>query len=387
MRTRAPASPASRSGSSSTTGKSPAHHLRGCARADYTYTLRIHPHRMKVYDVAVPNKTIYVSDGDLKLYQRAQELAGGNLSAAIARRAQALRRRPGGPPRGLRRRRRPRGRRHRAQGPVHRRPGRRVARQPRPSAPTTTASGAAARASTSSTWSAQPDWWTVDAEGKPVAGWRGRLGIGDVRYGSVPKESTLEVVATARRAPRQGPARALRHGRALRAPADRGGARHLSRGAARRRPGRCPMTARPPPRARATARARHPGPRPAQVVRQAGRPRRHRPRCPRGHRVRPARPERRRQDDRDPHPLDADLGRRRRGRASAGFDVAREPDAVRGADRPHRPGLGGRRPVHGRGEPAPDGRPPPPAARRRAGGGSPSCSSGSTSSTPRPSPR
>ena len=36
------------------------------------------------YDVHVPNKTIYVSDGDLPLYQRAQELAGGNLSAAIA---------------------------------------------------------------------------------------------------------------------------------------------------------------------------------------------------------------------------------------------------------------------------------------------------------------
>ncbi len=33
----------------------------------------------------MPNKTIYVSDGDLALYQRAQELAGGNLSAAIAR--------------------------------------------------------------------------------------------------------------------------------------------------------------------------------------------------------------------------------------------------------------------------------------------------------------
>jgi EXLDI family protein len=32
----------------------------------------------------MPNKTIYVSDGDLELYQRAQELAGGNLSAAIA---------------------------------------------------------------------------------------------------------------------------------------------------------------------------------------------------------------------------------------------------------------------------------------------------------------
>lgn len=37
----------------------------------------------------MPNKTIYVSDDDLPLYQRAQELAGGNLSSAIAR---ALRR-------------------------------------------------------------------------------------------------------------------------------------------------------------------------------------------------------------------------------------------------------------------------------------------------------
>ncbi len=37
----------------------------------------------------MPNKTIYVSEGDLKLYERAQELAGGNLSAAIAK---ALRR-------------------------------------------------------------------------------------------------------------------------------------------------------------------------------------------------------------------------------------------------------------------------------------------------------
>src|SRR6187431_1968027 len=32
----------------------------------------------------MPNKTIYVSDDDLKLFARAQELAGGNLSAAIA---------------------------------------------------------------------------------------------------------------------------------------------------------------------------------------------------------------------------------------------------------------------------------------------------------------
>jgi EXLDI family protein len=35
------------------------------------------------YDDDVPNKTIYVSDEDLALYTRAQELAGGNLSSAI----------------------------------------------------------------------------------------------------------------------------------------------------------------------------------------------------------------------------------------------------------------------------------------------------------------
>ncbi|WP_239160659.1 EXLDI protein [Virgisporangium ochraceum] len=34
-------------------------------------------------DVAMPNKTIYVSDDDMPLLRRAQELAGGNLSAAI----------------------------------------------------------------------------------------------------------------------------------------------------------------------------------------------------------------------------------------------------------------------------------------------------------------
>lgn len=32
----------------------------------------------------MPNKTIYVSDDDLPLYGRAQELAGGSLSAAVA---------------------------------------------------------------------------------------------------------------------------------------------------------------------------------------------------------------------------------------------------------------------------------------------------------------
>lgn len=33
----------------------------------------------------MPNKTIYVSDEDLAMCERAQELAGGNLSAAVAR--------------------------------------------------------------------------------------------------------------------------------------------------------------------------------------------------------------------------------------------------------------------------------------------------------------
>lgn len=34
-------------------------------------------------ELYVPNKTIYVSDDDLPLYRRAQEMAGGSLSAAI----------------------------------------------------------------------------------------------------------------------------------------------------------------------------------------------------------------------------------------------------------------------------------------------------------------
>jgi EXLDI family protein len=33
----------------------------------------------------MPNKTIYVSDADLPVFQRAQELVGGNLSAAISK--------------------------------------------------------------------------------------------------------------------------------------------------------------------------------------------------------------------------------------------------------------------------------------------------------------
>ena len=144
--------------------------------------------------MAVPNKTIYVSDGDLPLFERAQGLAGGNLSAAIAK---ALRRWVdaaeglnegydditvrvglGG------------GRKVRFTGAlvgewmdtqasrldrfrVYRgRTGKYVLHVER-----------------------SPEYWMVDADGKP-AGWRGYLGIGNVKYGGAPKESTLEVLST-----------------------------------------------------------------------------------------------------------------------------------------------------------------------------------------------
>ena len=144
--------------------------------------------------MAVPNKTIYVSDGDLPIYQRAQELAGDNLSAAISA---ALRRyvdveegrREGfdefivrvGPGKG---------RKVRFTGVflgewlntsysrvetfrVYRgRTGKYVLHVER-----------------------SPDFSVLNAEGKP-AGWRGYLGIGEISYGNIPGESTLEVVAT-----------------------------------------------------------------------------------------------------------------------------------------------------------------------------------------------
>jgi EXLDI family protein len=144
--------------------------------------------------VAVPNKTIYVSDGDLKLYRRAQELAGGNLSAAISN---ALRRYVD-LQEGLR------------EGfeDVVVKVGIGSGRKVRFTA-VLVGEWIDTRVKTPEryrVWRGRggkyvlhvergPDYWMVDAEGKP-AGWRGHLGIGDVRYGGSPKESTLEVVAT-----------------------------------------------------------------------------------------------------------------------------------------------------------------------------------------------
>jgi EXLDI family protein len=140
----------------------------------------------------VPNKTIYVSDGDLPTYQRAQELAGGNLSAAIA---SALRRfvdiEEG-----------------RLEGfeDVTVRVGLGAGRKVRFSAAlvgewmdTSGLRAAHYRVYRGRTGKyvlhveRSEEFWMVDAEGKP-AGWRGYLGIGDIRYGSHPRESTLEVL-------------------------------------------------------------------------------------------------------------------------------------------------------------------------------------------------
>ena len=136
----------------------------------------------------MPNKTIYVSQGDLPIYDRAQALAGDNLSAAIAT---ALRRyveieeskREGldefvvrvGPGKG---------RKVRFTGLLL---------------------GEWVNTSDSRTERFRvfrgktgkyvlhiergPAYTMVDQDGKP-AGWRGYLGLGNISYGSAPAEST-----------------------------------------------------------------------------------------------------------------------------------------------------------------------------------------------------
>ena len=141
----------------------------------------------------MPNKTIYVSEDDLPLYARAQELAGGNLSAAIGR---ALRRFVDVEDARLEgfdeikvsvgvgsARRKVRftaillaelATQKSGQYTVHRvyrsRGGKFVVHVER-----------------------TPDWTTTNAEGKP-AGWRGFMGVGDLNYRFKAGELTLEVV-------------------------------------------------------------------------------------------------------------------------------------------------------------------------------------------------
>ena len=146
------------------------------------------------YEAQVPNKTIYVSDGDLPIYQRAQELAGGNLSAAIAA---ALRRYVDVE----------QGRREGFDEIIVRvgpKPGRKV--QFVGVLLGEWVNSSFSRVETFRVYRGRmgkfvlhiersPDYTVVDAEGKP-AGWRGYLGIGSVSYGDGPGESILEVVDT-----------------------------------------------------------------------------------------------------------------------------------------------------------------------------------------------
>lgn len=143
----------------------------------------------------MPNKTIYVSDGDLPIFQRAQELAGDNLSAAITA---AIRRyvdveegkqegfddiivRVGPKP----------GRKVRFVGVLL---GEWINTSPN-------------RVETFRVYRGRtgkfvvhiehtPDYTVVDAEGKP-GGWRANLGFDwNASYGTTPGESTLDVVET-----------------------------------------------------------------------------------------------------------------------------------------------------------------------------------------------
>ncbi|HSS34836.1 MAG TPA: EXLDI protein, partial [Patescibacteria group bacterium] len=128
----------------------------------------------------MPNKTIYVSEGDLTLYQQAQELAGGNLSAAIAN--------------ALRRFIDVEEARREGFDEIVVRVGPGAGRKVR-------FTGVLLGTWANSSWSRYelfrvyrsrsgkyvvhtehtPEWRTLDAEGKP-AGWRGHLGLGNVSY-------------------------------------------------------------------------------------------------------------------------------------------------------------------------------------------------------------
>jgi EXLDI family protein len=142
----------------------------------------------------VPNKTIYVSDGDLKLFERAQKLAGGNLSAAIAKALKRYVETAEGLKEGYEE--------------ITVKVGIGGGRKVRFTAvlvgewsDTTDGRFEHFRVFRGRTGKyvlhveRGPQDWMVDAEGKP-AGWRGYLGVGNIRYGFAPGESTLEVLAS-----------------------------------------------------------------------------------------------------------------------------------------------------------------------------------------------
>ncbi len=140
----------------------------------------------------MPNKTIYVSRGDIPIYRRAQELAGDNLSAAISA---ALRRyvdveeaKREGFDEIIVRVGLGKGRKVRFIGVML---GEWV-------------NSAFSHVETFRIYRGRtgkfvlhiersPGYTMVDEQGKP-AGWRGYLGLGNVSYGSTPGESTIEVV-------------------------------------------------------------------------------------------------------------------------------------------------------------------------------------------------
>ncbi len=142
----------------------------------------------------MPNKTIYVSDGDLSLYERAQELAGGNLSAAIAK---ALRRyvdMEDGRREGF--------------DEITVRVGPGAGRKVRFTGVLlgTWGNSSSGRAEIINVYRSRsgkfvvhvqrtPDWSTRDGEGRP-GGWRGWLGLGNFSWFGTTGESTLEVVDT-----------------------------------------------------------------------------------------------------------------------------------------------------------------------------------------------
>ena len=145
--------------------------------------------------MVVPNKTIYVSDGDLPLFEQAQKLAGGNLSAAIAKALKRYVDTAEGLSEGY----------EEITVRVGVGLGRRGGRKVRFTAVLVGEymDTIDKRFEHYRVWRGRGGKyvlhvervaadWMVDEEGNP-AGWRGYLGIGNIRYGGAPGESTLEV--------------------------------------------------------------------------------------------------------------------------------------------------------------------------------------------------